>query len=277
MTTNKSTKLTYKDINLHVDIFEYSKNAPTIIIIPGTGSYGLLYSEFCQKLSNKGFNVMPFDLMGHGRSGGKRGEFTMVELLRNVSTVVSFARKEYSNDIGLVGTSQGGELAFYAALADKRVKSLICHNLLLSHKFPINFKVKFLQSKICNLLCNLIADFSFPLEWAFKWKYAYNSVEFLQEKRNDPLVVWHYKFKSYRTIFTYNPNLSISEMKTPVLVAVGENDKLVPLEHCKKAYDALTCQKEFYVMPGAKHQLLIDYSDRFVPIVDCWFKKTLDI
>lgn len=271
----KTTKLDYKSIKLHVDIYEHSRNSSAIIIVPGTGSYTTLYSKFCKGLSNEGFNVMPFDLMGHGRSGGERGVFTMAELLENISTVVSFALKEYSDKVGLIGTSQGGEIAFHAALADNRVKSLVCHNILLSHKFPINIKVKFLRTKVYDLLCKITPDFSFPLEWAFKWENAYNSAELLQEKRNDPLVVWHYKFKSYRTIFTYNPQNTIDEMKTPVLIAVGENDKLVPQEHCKKVYDTLTCQKEFYVMPGANHQLLMDYTEKFVPVVNNWFKKTL--
>lgn len=273
----KSIKLNYRSIELHVDIYEHSNNSPPIIVVPGTGSYGMFYSEFCVNLSNMGYNVITLDLMGHGRSGGERGVFTMDELLQNISAVISYASKAYSDKVGLIGTSQGGEVAFQAALADDRVKSVVCHNILLSHKYPINFKVKFLRSKFCSLLCNIIPDFPFPLEWAFKWEDAYNSIETLKEKRNDPLAVWHYKFKSYRTIFTYNPKVPTDNMKSPVLVAVGEKDKLVPLKHCKKAYDTLTCQKELYIMPDANHQLLMDYPDKFVPVVNEWFKKTLDL
>ena len=101
-----------------------------------------------------------------------------------------------------------------------------------------------------------------------------NNPAYLQKKFEDPLAVWYYKFKSYRTIFTHAAEHPIEAMKPPVLIAVGENDKLVPRAHCKKIYDTLTCQKEFYVMPNAGHQLLIDYFDIFTPIADVWFKKT---
>ncbi len=275
MTHLNEIKLSYKSIKLHVDIYEHSRNAPVVIVVPGTGSHAGNYAQFCETLSDKGYNVLPFDLMGHGKSGGERGVFSMYELLENISTVISYAESKYSNKIGLIGTSQGGEVALHAALHDKRINAVICHNVLLTYKFPINLKVKFIKSWICSMLCNIIPDFYFPLKLAFNWGDVYNDPTHLQRKFEDPLAVWHYKFKSYRTIFTHIPEYPIEDLQTPILIAVGENDKLVPREHCKKIYDMLTCQKEFYVMPNANHQLLIDYLDIFAPIVDVWFKKTL--
>lgn len=269
----KSVKLKYKSIKLHADVYENSKKeSPVIIVAPGTGSYGKYYSEFCEKLSNRGFTVIPFDFMGHGRSGGERGVFSMTELIENISTVISFATGEYNDKIGLLGTSQGGEVAFQAALEDKRVKSVISHNILLPSEFTINFKVKIFKLPICSL----IPDFYFPLEKAFDWKNAYNDPTFLEKKRNDPYAVWHYKFQSYRSVFTYKPKKPINEMSAPLLIAVGENDQLVTSEYCKKVYDHLTGKKEFYQMANASHQLLVDYTDKFIPIVENWFRKTLD-
>lgn len=268
----KTEKVKYKSINLHADLYENEKkDAPVLIVVHGTGSYSNYYDKFCTNLCKRGFTVIPFDLMGHGKSGGKRGVFTMKELIDNVITVISFAAEKYNDNIGVIGTSQGGEIAFHAAQQDHVAKSVVCHNILLSCEFPLNFKVRFFQSP----LCAIVPDFYFPLEKAFNWKDAYNDPEFLKKKKSDPYVVWHYKFKSYRTIFTHKPNKPIDEMTTPSLIAVGEDDKLVSAKHCKKVYDRLTCQKEFHLIPNAGHQLLVDYTDKFVPIVDKWFKDTL--
>ena len=76
-------------------IYEHSKNAPAVIVAPGTGSHAGNYSQFCETLSDRGYNVLPSDLMGHGKSGGERGVFSMHELLENVSTVVSYAESNY--------------------------------------------------------------------------------------------------------------------------------------------------------------------------------------
>ncbi len=272
----KTAELDYKSIKLHVDIYEHGPDAPAIIVAHGTGSYSRYYASFCRELSKKGYNVLPFDFMGHGRSGGKRGVFTMAAMLENISTVVDFAIKEYSGKVGLLGTSQGGEVAYHAALRDDRIKSLVCHNILLSQKIPIIPRVEFMQSKLCSVICAILPDFPLPMKMAFNWKKAYKKPGLLKKKRSDPLTVWKYSFKSYRSIFTYKPAKPIDSLQIPVLIAVGERDELVPKEHCEKAYNLIKSpDKEFYVMDGAAHQLLIDYPDRFVPKVDEWFKKTL--
>ncbi|MGR3319149.1 MAG: alpha/beta hydrolase [Candidatus Anammoxibacter sp.] len=276
MNNFKTTELDYKSIKLHVETYEHSRNAPAIIVVHGTGAYSRYYAKFCRDLSDKGYNVITFDFMGHGRSGGDRGIFTMTELLENISTIISHAIDEYSGKIGLVGTSQGGEVAFYTALKDNRVKSLVCHNIFLSLKFPINFKVRFLQSKLCDILCAILPDFSLPTKVIFKWKRKGNKKPALiKRKKTDSLTVRHYSFKSYRSIFTYKPGKPVDELSIPTLIAVGERDELIPKEHCQKVYNILKNPKEFYVMPNASHQLLIDYPDLFVPKVDDWFKKTL--
>lgn len=274
MKNSKTVKIKYNSINLYADIYECSnKDAAVLILAPGTGSYGRYYREFCSKLQEKGFTIVALDFMGHGRSGGKRGVFTMAELIENISTAISYITDKYTGNIGLIGTSQGGEIAFYTALKDERVKSVVCHNILLSSEFSLNLKVKLLKSPICSIIPN----FYFPLEKAFNWENAYKDPEFLDKKRNDPFAVWYYKFKSYRSVFTYKPEKPIDGMTTPVLIAVGEYDQLVSSKHCKKVYDRLKCPKDFYLMQDAGHQLLIDYADRFVPVVETWFKKSLKL
>ena len=163
-------------------IYEHSKNAPAVIVAPGTGSHAGNYSQFCETLSDRGYNVLPSDLMGHGKSGGERGVFSMHELLENVSTIVSYAESNYSKNIGLIGTSQGGEIALHAGLQDKRIKSVICHNVLLTCQFPINLKVRIIKSWICSMLCNLIPDFNFPLKFAFNWSDVYKQPRILAKE-----------------------------------------------------------------------------------------------
>ena len=129
-----------------------------------------------------------------------------------------------------------------------------------------------------SLVCSLVCSFRI---FIFLWKKrligrAHTMIQDFLKKKNDSYAIWHYKFQSYRTIFTYKPKKAINEMLAPVLIAVGENDQLVTSEYCRKVYSHLTCKKEFCQMPNAEHQLLVDFTDRFIPVVVNWFGKTLN-
>ena len=51
----------------------------------------------------------------------------------------------------------------------------------------------------------------------------------------------------------YDSLSKIGDIKVPVLIMHGDNDKLVPFEHGRKLYEAANEPKEFYTIPGAGH------------------------
>jgi len=71
--------------------FESQPDDPVVVFIPGTSVYTLLYGEFMLKLSRAGFNVIGFDPRGHGMSEGKRGVYTLGELVDGARAVVDHA------------------------------------------------------------------------------------------------------------------------------------------------------------------------------------------
>ncbi|MCH7504613.1 alpha/beta fold hydrolase [PVC group bacterium] len=275
----ESVFLTYyrkrKPFKIHIDTYIHSQNAPNIMIIPGTGSYGWLYRYFEWKLSGLGYNVFAIDFIGHGRSEGPRGVFTMSEFLEIISMTMSMIERSYSGPIGILGTSQGGEVAFIAALEDTRIKSVVCHNVFDSTRTAPMTKQRILKIPIIGPIIGFLPDMFINLRNSVNWKELYKA-DSLKRRQDDPRVVWKYSLKSYRTIFKYKPKNKIPNMTTPVMIAVGEKDNIISPKFCKNFYDYLSMEKKkFYVMPGAKHQLLIDYPDEFIPVVDEWFRQTL--
>ncbi|MFQ5685273.1 MAG: alpha/beta hydrolase [Candidatus Scalindua sp.] len=51
----------------------------------------------------------------------------------------------------------------------------------------------------------------------------------------------------------YDTLSKIGNIKVPILVMHGDQDKLVPFEHGRKLYEAANEPKEFYTIPGAGH------------------------
>jgi fermentation-respiration switch protein FrsA (DUF1100 family) len=51
----------------------------------------------------------------------------------------------------------------------------------------------------------------------------------------------------------YDSLAKIRDIKVPILIMHGDNDKLVPFEHGRELYEAANEPKEFYTIPGAGH------------------------
>ena len=115
---------------LHLYHFAADPSDPVMVFVPGTSVYALLYVEFMYKLSREGFNVIGFDPRGHGKSSGKRGSYTLDELVEDTRAVIDHALSVYGDKVAVSGSSQGGMVAFYCAAAEPRLKAAVCHNVI---------------------------------------------------------------------------------------------------------------------------------------------------
>lgn len=264
-----------KPFKIHIDTYITSKESPNVILVPGTGSYAWLYRYFAWRLSEEGYNVFGIDFIGHGRSEGPRGVFKMKEFLEIVFMTVHYIEENYNKRIGILGTSQGGEVAFISALEDKRIKSVVSHNVFdITRSAPMR-RQRLFNFPVIGPIIGFIPDFFINLKKTVNWKELYEA-DSLKDRESDPRVVWKYSLSSYRSIFRYKPNHRIEDMTTPVLIAVGENDSIITPKFCLEFFDYLRMEKKkFVVIPNAKHQLLVDYPEEFVPVVVEWFSQTL--
>ena len=97
---------------LHLDVIASKERAPTIVFIPGTAAYGLVYGDFLAAFADAGINVVSFDPRGHGQSSGKPGSYTIEEIISDARATIEHARERFGSDIFLSGSSQGGIIAF---------------------------------------------------------------------------------------------------------------------------------------------------------------------
>ena len=113
--------LPFKDIKLHVRVYESDREDTCIIFIPGITAHVGFYSDmihgadFMAHMSGEGFNVIGLDLPGHGESGGPRVLYTIEGLVECVSALVDWIIDNYNSNIAIMGSSLGGILCPYLA------------------------------------------------------------------------------------------------------------------------------------------------------------------
>lgn len=80
-----------------------------LIVTHGLGEHALRH-QYLFKLFTQEFNIVMYDLRGHGQSGGKRSYVEKFEeFYHDLGSVIEFLRKEYGmNDYMLLGHSMGG-------------------------------------------------------------------------------------------------------------------------------------------------------------------------
>ncbi|MDD4907816.1 MAG: alpha/beta fold hydrolase [Candidatus Omnitrophica bacterium] len=273
----KDAYINSSGLKIHLLILEDQKDSPVIIFVHASGFYAQHYIELLTLLNQRGFNVIGVDLEGHGKSEGKRGDFTFKEVVGNIYDTTTYAIENYNGRIGIIGTSQGGMASFYALSADKRLKSGCCHcAAILSERqsdciLPIRGRILKPFVKLFGKLHFLKLNL-----WTYIDRYTfYLKPERLRALKKDPYFVRSYTMRSLHSLATAGPPKKIEAIKTPIMFIHPDNDGIFPMEYMRSLFDKLTCYKRFEVIPGMKHMFLEEHPEAAIDTIDKWFKETL--
>jgi len=269
----KSIFIDHRELKLHLAVFESDEKDPCVVFIHGMGLHAMFFSGFLSKLCDEGFNVFGLDIQGHGRSEGERGHFTMQEATENVSSVVDYITKNHNKRVGMIGISLGGMITFYSVANDPRICSAVCCGIAhpeiplrsSTTRLLLGMAAKLMPKKHLSLLKIM------PLEKVTQDPDLQNVI------MTDELVVPEYTFKTVASFMKIQPKIPFDQIKTPIMIMIGEKEEIIPPEYCKKVYNILTAEKKLVVVPNAGHMLLIEYMPQTLPLVADWFSKTLKI
>jgi len=244
-----------------------------MVFVPGTSLYALAYAEYMHKMRLMGFNVVGFDPRGHGRSGGRRGSYTLDTLLEDAAAVVGYAMDRFGDGVAISGSSQGGIVAFYSAARDDRLRAAVCHNIAVMDepavysisRWPAVARMAGRFMPLAGLTPELRLPISVYLDLAAEpTRFGMNALEFVKQ---DPLVVLAVALKALASLVSAPLGRPVEDISVPVMVLQAELDALFTEGYTRSIYDRLTCEKELLVVGGATHLILTNDVDAVVPEV----------
>ncbi len=267
--------------------FESGPGDPVMVFVPGTSVYALIYTEYMYKLSRLGFNVVGFDPRGHGMSTGKRGVYTLGQVVDDAMAVIDYAADTYGERVAVSGSSQGGMVAFYCAAASPRLKAAVCHNVIAPDepdneritRWPVMFKplmpfLGILKPVVDSPLGMLMTPVSLYLD--LKVETSRLIPDLTRFMKEDPLVASAVSLSALHSLSSTPMARKVEEIETPVMVIHSGCDTIFPEDYIRRVYDRLNCEKEFVYVPDAPHLVMTDHVDELVGPISSWVKRMME-
>jgi len=100
--------------------FEKDKNAPNVLISPGSAGHAYVFAELGYQMYRRGYNVFVMP---------KEGGHTVDELMPRHTDALKYITKNFNERIGVFAEGLGGYVVFYLALTGTNlIKSLVFQN-----------------------------------------------------------------------------------------------------------------------------------------------------
>lgn len=226
-----------------------------VVVVHGFGEHGGRYTAVADALAARGVCVAVPDLWGHGRSEGRRGDVVRfadyLDDLRALTEAVFLPLAGESTYV-VYGHSFGGLVAIHWALAaPPGLRRLVAQSPFLDVGFPVP-RWKRLAARWLRR-CWPAARLPIALDVS-KLSHDPSVVE---AYRRDPLVHRVMSARAYATLTRAQGDAlqRAGEVRMPVLLLCGAEDRIVSLAAAQRWYDQLTCEKQEVVFPGCYHEL----------------------
>lgn len=268
-------------IRLHLTILARDKNAPTLVFIPGTAVYALVYIEFMYKMYQQGFNVVGFDPRGQGLSGVLRGDYTIDEQVSDTIAVVKYAKERFGGRPAIAGSSQGGMVAFYAAARDDSISAAVCHNLadlngkdnLALSTFPMPAFIAPLMWRMMRLYQGFAIPISLYLD--LTREHLTDGTDAATMLAQDPVCITWISVRAMRSIMRTDLSKPVEKIRVPIMMIHSDGDNIFPQKYVEGIYGRITSPKNYLLLKNRDHLVMTNNVDEVVPPVSAWLKKIM--
>ena len=238
---------------LHVEIYPRSHTAPTLIFLPGIGTYVELYAELLSALHNRGFNVVAIDPPGHGFSAGQRGRFEVIPFAQQISRLVDELQQRFTGSWGAYGYSSGAVSALALAERDERIETLVCGTLLLS-EFPPDL-VHALGWSWTSMSAVWFPSVCVPLRSFIDFETLLGSHPAGRWINQDRRIVFDYPLATLATLFSHKCGILDRTYPFRLYLLQGDCDEVLSIDYAQKIKEESEHPVQLEVVAGAGHML----------------------
>ncbi len=247
----------------------------TLIGVHGYSEYSLQYEPLVDFLLRKNFDILWFDLPGHGESAGRRSSISRFEDYHECleSFIQETKRMRRSENLKLFGHSLGG---------------LVCIRFLETSQYSGLFSSVGLSSPLLGLpmsgfvfgivkcLTHLLPNLTLPNEGSLGGDILTHDPERRKRRLADPLIKsqvtihWVREFiRARRLAFS-----EIGKISRPLGIFQAGDDKVVSRVDSEKFFHLLNVQKKLRIYEGWYHELSneIDRSIFFEELFQ-WYQR----
>lgn len=277
MNTDIKKAQTFDGLRLHLTVLKRGE-FPWVVVTHGVGEHSgrhryWLTDEF------KNYNVLLYDLRGHGESEGERGNIRdFDDYLRDLDSVTDFLVSEYGmKEFFLFGHSMGG-LITARWIQTRKNRALYPKKTILSAPGAGTVGILGLvTSSIPAFVYKKLATLpSLPLGGMLDLTKLSHNPEVYQDYVKDPKNILKVHSHLYFDLLnkakeTFNKPLS---PRTPLMVIMGSDDGVVSTALVKNYFDRHEPAAKFVLIEGAYHELYMEtpeYFEKFIGSVKTFF------
>ncbi len=266
--------------------FEEGKNAPNLLISPGSGGHAYVFAELGYLMHLRGYNVflMP-----------KHGGFPIGELMTRHKDALSHIATHWNDCIGVFAEGLGGFVVFYLALTQSPMKSVVFQNApaMLTEE---TFRAAVLQGKgaaqrrriilpFGKLLLGIFPNMKLPISSYLDWKELIDTKEgnreaetqLVQGYLHDPDFDRWYPLSAIMSLLLTPPPQPLTALQIPTMfmVALRGLGGSAFVEYLEDLYQRLPNVKKRLVEVDGSVYWMISHPKEAAHVIGEWFDETL--
>lgn len=254
---------------IYSEIHNVANPKGIVIITHGIALHSIYYRKMAELLNKARYAVVLYDVRGHGKSQGKRGDIKSIfQFTSDLNELVEYTKKNNDNlPIFLLGHSMGGIITkVYATLHNNFDGSII------------------LSSPNSSQRLGMFGLLPISLFGSLKIKTDFSDPRLSHFPASDNVDPYALKFFTFRLIIqtlkkgTQHIDKNISNYNKPVLIMHGSDDKLVPPSMSEDFYESLnTKDKSLVIIEGGYHNLNDDIvTEKTVDSIVLWLDSQIN-
>lgn len=245
---------TWDGYELYFQSWIPEKKKGTLVVLHGLAEHSGRYRFFIDYFLNQGWALYLMDQRGHGKSPGHRTHADQFQdLVDDLERFVGLVREiEGKHPLFLVAHSFGGQVGVnYLARQPKEIQGAVLSGPNLKLSMPVST----LKKVVGTAASRFLPTFQIPSDLHAPWVSHDEAV--VRAYEEDPLVGRKISLKLGAEILKNLEEVMAlaPEIKTPLLIVHGGDDKITAAEGSKQFFEGLTLKdKQLKIYPGYFHE-----------------------